>query len=180
MFAKRGNSIIEARLGGADRDLQDGGTFFEREVVLVAKQEDGTAGGRYMVEEGEEGLIRRLAESGVENGELFGGCVVEWLPAASVLEVRESNPGSDAEGPGAEDGGLAQVRELAKNLQRSFLQYVIREGGAGETSDVAMQRRVGVTEKLLQCRPIAGLREKDQKSLVGRRGLRRFGSRVHA
>ena len=180
MFAKRGNSIIEARLGGADRDLQDGGTFFEREVVLVAKQEDGTAGGRYMVEEGEEGLIRRLAESGVENGELFGGCVVEWLPAASVLEVRESNPGSDAKGPGAEDGGLAQEREFAKDLERSLLEDVVDEVGPGETGDITAQRPIGAMEKLLQCAPVAGLREKDQKSLVGRRGLRRFGLRVHA
>jgi hypothetical protein len=48
---------MEPRLGGADRNLQDGGTFFESEVVLIAKQEDGSARGRDVVEEGQEGLV---------------------------------------------------------------------------------------------------------------------------
>jgi hypothetical protein len=29
VFAKGGDSVMEARLGSADRNLQDGGTFFE-------------------------------------------------------------------------------------------------------------------------------------------------------
>ncbi len=52
---------MEARFGGADRDLQDGGTFFEREAVLVVEQEHGPAGGRDSVEECDECLIGGLA-----------------------------------------------------------------------------------------------------------------------
>ncbi len=52
---------METRLGSADRDLQNGSTLLDREVVLVAEQENGSAGGRDMVEQGQEGLIRRLA-----------------------------------------------------------------------------------------------------------------------
>jgi hypothetical protein len=70
---------METRLGGADRNLQDGGTFFECEVVLIPKQQNGPAGGRDMVEEGEEGLVGWLAEAGVESSELFRWCVVKGL-----------------------------------------------------------------------------------------------------
>lgn len=56
---------MKARLGGADRNLQDGGNFFECEVVLIVEQEDGSAGGRDVVEESQEGLVGWLAETGV-------------------------------------------------------------------------------------------------------------------
>ena len=171
---------METRLGGPDRNLQDGGTFFDCEVVLIAEQEDGSACGRDAVEEGQEGLVGRLAETGVEGSEVFSWCVVERLPAAGVFEVRKGNTRSDSEGPGAEDGGLAQELELAEDLERSLLEDVVGEGSADESGDVAAQRRMGVTEKLFQCGPIAGLREKDQQSLVGRRGLLRLSSGVHA
>jgi len=102
------------------------------------------------------------------------------LPTAGVFEVGEGDARSDAEGPGAEDGGLAQMGKLAEDLERSLLEDVVGEGVADETSDVAAQRRIGVTEKLFQCGPFAGLREKDQQGLVGRRGLLRCSSGVHA
>ena len=171
---------MEARLGGPDRNLQDGGTFFDCEVVLIAEQEDGSACGRDAVEEGQEGLVGWLAEKGIEGSEVFRWCVVERLPAAGVFEVREGNTRSDSEGPGAEDSGLAQERELAEDLERSLLEDVVGESGADETGDVAVQRRIGGTEKLFQCSPVPGLREKDQQGLVGRRGLLRLSSGVHA
>jgi len=171
---------MEARLGGADRNLQDGGNFFECEVVLIAEQEDGSAGGRDVVEEGQEGFVGWLAENGVNGGEVFCWYIVKWLPAAGAFEMREGNTRSDPEGPRAEDGGLAQERELAEDLERSLLEDVVGEGDADESGDVAAQWRIGVTEKLFQCGPVAGLREKDQQGLVGRRGLLRLSSGVHA
>ena len=102
------------------------------------------------------------------------------MPAAGVFEMGEGNARSDTESPGAEDGGLAQKRQLAEDLERSFLEDVVSKGGAGEMGDVAAQRRIGVTEKLLQCGPVAGLREKDQQGLVGRRGLLRWSWGLHA
>jgi len=171
---------METGLGGADWNLQDGGTFFECEVVLIAEQEDGSAGGRYVVEEGQEGLVGWLAEAGVEGSEVFRWQVVEGMPEAGMFEMREGDTRSDPEGPCAEDGGLAQERELAEDLERSLLEDVVGEGNAGETGDVAAQRRIGVTEKLFQCGPVAGLREKDQQSLIGRRGLLRLRWGVHA
>ena len=44
MFAKGGDSVVEARLGGADRNIQDDGTFFEGEAMLVVEQQDRSAG----------------------------------------------------------------------------------------------------------------------------------------
>jgi len=44
VFAKGGDSVVEARLGGADRDIRDDGTFFEGEAVLVVEREDRPAG----------------------------------------------------------------------------------------------------------------------------------------
>jgi len=41
---------MESRLGGADRNIQNGGTFFDGEVVLIAEKEHGSAGGRDVVE----------------------------------------------------------------------------------------------------------------------------------
>jgi hypothetical protein len=114
VFAKGGDSVMEARLGGADRNLEDGGTFFEGQVVLVVEKEDGSTGGRDVVEEGEKGLVGRLAEIGVESGEVFRWSVVEGLPAAGAFEMGEGNARGDPEGPGAEDGGLAQERSLRK------------------------------------------------------------------
>src|SRR5580658_4280608 len=108
---------MEARLDGADRNLQDGGTFFERQVVLIAEQKDGSAGGRYVVEEAQEGLVGWLAEAGVEGSEVFKCQVVEGMPAASMFEMREGNTRSNPEDPCAEDGGLAQERELAEDLE---------------------------------------------------------------
>jgi hypothetical protein len=134
---------MEARLGGPDRNLQDGGTFFDCEVVLIAEQEDGSACGRDAVEEGQEGLVGRLAETGVEGSEVFSWCVVERLPAAGVFEVRKGNTRSDSEGPGAEDGGLAQELELAEDLERSLLEDVVGEGSADESGDVAAHGRHG-------------------------------------
>ena len=171
---------MEARLGGADRNLQNGGTFFEREIVLIAEQEDGSAGGRDVIEEGQEGLVGWLAETGVEGSDLFKWCVFERLPATSVFKMREGNTRSDPEGPGTENGGFAQERQLAEDLERSLLEDVVGECRADETGDVAAQRRIGVTEKLFQCGPVAGLREKDQQSLVGRRGLLRLSWGMHA
>ena len=39
--------------------------------------------------------------------------------------MREGNTGSDAEGPGAEDGGLPEEGELAEDLERSLLEDVV-------------------------------------------------------
>ena len=99
---------MEARLGGADRDLQDGGTLFDGEIVLVPEQENGSAGGRDMVEQSQEGLVRRLAETGVKGTEVFRRYVVKRLPATGAFEMRESNTRSDPKGPAAENRGLAQ------------------------------------------------------------------------
>jgi len=171
---------METGLGGADWNLQDGGTFFECEVVLIAEQEDGSAGGRYVVEEGQEGLVGWLAEAGVEGSEVFRWQVVEGMPEAGMFEMREGDTRSDPEGPCAEDGGLAQERELAEDLERSLLEDVVGEVGPGEKADITAQRRISVMEKLLQRAPVAGLREKDQQGLVERRGLLRLSLGGHA
>ena len=93
--------------------------------------------------------------------------------------MREGNTGSDAEGPGAENGGLPEERELAEDLERSLLEDVVGESTADEMGDVTAQRRIGITEKLFQCGPVAVLREKDQESLVGRWVLLRWSSGLH-
>ena len=60
------------------------------------------------------------------------------------------------------------------------MEDVIGESSADETPDVPAQRRIGVTEKLFQRGPVAGLRKKNQQSLVAHRWLLRLRSRVHA
>jgi hypothetical protein len=90
-----------------------------------------------MVEEGQEGLVGWLAQAGIDGIEVFRWCVLEGLPAAGVFEMREGNTRSDPEGPRTEDCGLAQVPELAENLERSLLENVVGEGGADQTGDVA-------------------------------------------
>jgi len=49
---------MEAGLGGSDGNFKDGRGFFERQVVLVAEEQDGSAGGGDEVEEGQEGFVR--------------------------------------------------------------------------------------------------------------------------
>jgi hypothetical protein len=44
--------------------------------VLIVEQENGSAGGRDAVEEGQEGLVGWLAETGLEGSEMFRWCVV--------------------------------------------------------------------------------------------------------
>jgi hypothetical protein len=106
-----------------------------------------------VVEEGQEGLVGRLAEIRVKESKLIKRSAIEGLPAASPLEVREGNAQGDAEGPGTEDGWLAKERELAEDLERSFPEDFVGEVGTGKTGDVAAQRRVGVREELLQGGP---------------------------
>ena len=115
---------------------------------MIVEQEDGSAGGRDVVEEGQEGLVGWLAETGVEGSEVFRWCVVERSPAAGVFEVREGDTRSDSEGPGAEDGWLAQELEVAEDLERSLLEDVVGEGGADKTGDVAAQRCIAITERV--------------------------------
>jgi len=52
--------------------------------------------------------------------------------------------------------------ELAENLERCLLENIVGEGCADEAADVAAQRRIGVTQKLLKCGSVAGLGEQDQ------------------
>jgi len=170
---------MEPRLGGPNGDLEDGGTFFEGEVVLITEQEYGSAGWRDMIKESQEAFVRWLAESWVKRSEVFRWRVVKRLPSTGAFEMRESDTRSDPEGPGAENGGFAQEREFAEDLERCLLEDVVCECGAGEMGDVAAQRRIGVTQKLFQRDPIAGLSEKDQQGLVGCRGLLRLSSGVH-
>jgi len=92
--------------------------------VLVVEKEDGSAGGRDLVEEVEEGGVGRLAEVGVGSEE-FGRSGVEGLPAAGTFEVGEGDTRGDTEGPGAEDGGLAQERQLTEDLEGGFLEDVV-------------------------------------------------------
>ena len=138
------------------------------------EKEDRSARRRYEVEKGQEGLVGWFAENGTEGGEVFRRCVLEGLPPPGVFEVREGDTRSDTECPGTEDGGLTQERELAEDLKRSLLEDIVGKRRTGETGDIAAQWRKGLSEKLFQGGPVAGLGEKDQERLVGRRGLHRL------
>lgn len=164
---------MESGLGRSYGNFKDGGGFFDGEILLVAKKEDGSAGGGDEIEQGEEGFVRQFAEIGVERGEGFGRSGVERLPAAGALEVGEGNAGGDPVNPGAKDGGLAKERQLAKDLKRGLLKDVVGEVDAGEPGDVAAQRRVYVAEELFQRGAVTGLGEKDEDGLVGRLKLLR-------
>ena len=56
--------------------------------MLIVEQEDGSAGGRDVVEEGQEGLVGWLAETGTEGSEMFRWCVVEGLPVCKSRSRR--------------------------------------------------------------------------------------------
>ena len=112
------------------------------------KKQDCSAGGRDVVEEGEEGMVRTLAEIGVRRRRKFGWSGIEGLPAASAFEVGESDTRGDMQGPGAEDGGLAQKWKLAEDLERCLLEDVVGKVGADEAGDVAAQRRMGIAKEL--------------------------------
>jgi hypothetical protein len=107
VFAKGIDSVMEARLGGADRNIQDGGTFFEGKAVLVVEQEDRPAGWRNVVEKVQEDLVGQLGGTRIRRSELFGGQVVEGLPAAGAFEVREGNARGDPEAP--RNGSLRNI-----------------------------------------------------------------------
>ena len=54
------------------------------------EKEDGSAGRRDVVEEGEEGIVGWLAEIGVRRRKEFGWIGVEGLPAAGAFEVEKA------------------------------------------------------------------------------------------
>ena len=93
--------------------------------MLIVKKQDGSAGGRDVVEEGEEGIVGWLAETGVRRRKEFGWSGVEGFPAARAFQVGEGDARGDTEGPGAEDGGLAKKRKLAEDLERGLLEDVV-------------------------------------------------------
>jgi hypothetical protein len=167
---------VESRLCRSDWNFEDGGDFFERKIVLVAEQEDGTAGGRNKIQEGEEGLVRDFAVIGVECGDGFGPGGVEGLPSASAFQVGEGNAGGYAVGPWPKDGWLAQKMKLAKDLDRGLLKDIVGEVKTDEPGDVTTQRSMNVVEELFHRSPVAGLGKKDEQGLVWRLGL----LRVHA
>ena len=109
--------------------------------MLIVEQEDGSAGGRDVIEEREEGFVWWLAEIGVECGETFRRSGVEGLPAAGAFELGEGNTRGYPEGPWAKDGGLAQERKLPEDLERGLLKDVVGEGGADETGGLATPKR---------------------------------------
>ena len=165
---------MEPGLGSSDGNFKDGGGFFERQVLLVAEKEDGSAGGGNEIEEGEEGFVGqagKLGEIGVKCGELFRRGCIEGLPAPSVFELGERDARGDAVGPGTKDGGLAQKRKLAKDLEGGLLKDIVGEVGADEAGDVAAQGCMDVAEELFQRGPVAGLGEKDEEGLIRRLGL---------
>ena len=104
---------MEARLGGADGNLQDGGTFFEGEVVLIVEQEDGPAGGRDAVEKREEGGIGWTAKvgSGSEGSERR---VVEGLPAVGAFEVADGDARGNTESQAWKTAGSRKNGSLRK------------------------------------------------------------------
>jgi hypothetical protein len=55
--------------------------------VLIAEQKDGSARGRYAVEQCQKTLVRWLAKAGVEGSEVFRGKVVERMPSARMFEM---------------------------------------------------------------------------------------------
>jgi hypothetical protein len=169
VFAKGIDSVMEARLGGADRNIQDGGTFFEGKAVLVVEQEDRPAGWRNVVEKVQEDLVGQLGGTRIRRSELFGGQVVEGLPAAGAFEMREGNARGDPEAPRTKDGGFAQEWKLAEYLDRGLLENIVSECDASQPDDVTAQRRVDVMEELFQSGPVAALGKKDKESLVGLR-----------
>jgi hypothetical protein len=177
VIAKGTYSVVEARLGSADWNLQDGSGFFERKVVLIVKKEHGPARGRDVIEEGEEGFVGWLADIGVECGERLRRSGVERLPAAVALELGEGDPRGYSKGPWAKDGGLAKEMKLAEDLQRGLLKDVVCEGRSNKAGDVAAQWRMDITEELFQCGPVAGLGEKNEEGFVGRWKLRRVHDR---
>jgi hypothetical protein len=93
------------------------------------EKEHGSAGGRDMVEESEEGGVGCLAKIGTGTGDRFGWTGVEGLPTAGAFKVGKGYARGDTEGPRAIDGGLTQKRELAKYLNRGLLQDVVGEAG---------------------------------------------------
>lgn len=162
MFAKGTYSVVKARLGSADWNLQDGGSFLKREVVLIVEKKHGPAGGRDVIEQREEGFVSWLAEIGVERGQRFRRSSVERLPEARALELREGDARGYSKGPWAKDGRLAKEMKLAKDLQRGLLKDIVGEGRSNKAGDVAAQRRMNIAEELFQGDPVAGLGEKDE------------------
>ena len=65
------------------------------------KKEDGSAGRRDVVEEGEEGIVGWLAKFRVQRRKELGWSGVKGLPAAGALEVGEGDARGNTEGPGA-------------------------------------------------------------------------------
>ena len=155
-------------LGGADGNLKDGSGFFKREVVLIVEKKDSSTGRRDEVKEGKECFVWQLVDPGVERGERFRGSRFEGLPAAGVFELREGNARGNSESPWAKDSRLAKEGKFAEDLNRSFLVTTVGMGWAGQTDDIAAQRRINLVQELLQGAPVAGLGEQDEEGLAGR------------
>lgn len=143
------------------------------------EKEDGSAGGRDMVEESEESGVGRLAKIGAGADDGFGWTGVEGLPTAGAFKVGKGYARGDTKGPRPKDGGLTQKRELTKDLNRGLLEDVVGEAGTGQAGDVAAQRRIATTEKLFEGSPVACLGEENEESLVASYGLLRIGRGVH-
>src|SRR4051812_35853797 len=61
-LSKDGYAVSEARLGGSNRDLENDRGFFNRQVVLIVKEQHRPAGGRHLVDGGEQPGLQRLRQ----------------------------------------------------------------------------------------------------------------------
>jgi hypothetical protein len=97
----------------------------------------------------------------------------------SALELRERDARGDAQRPCVKNSGFAEIGQLANNLDGCFLENIVGEIGASQTTDITSQRRVNFAEELFQCGPVAGLGEQDENRLAGLLGLFRICHAAH-
>src|SRR5262249_59775106 len=104
-------AVREARLGRSNGNVKSERRLFDRETLLIVKEQHRTAGGRHLLDGLEKAWLQRFGQR--------WGCrqrsdhvQIEALPARFAFQVAEGMAGCKAGGPGTES---CRVGEGAKN-----------------------------------------------------------------
>ena len=132
---------MQARLDGADGNLENGRHFGERHVFLKVKNQDSTTRWRQdgSVEQRTQALIRWSGHWRNEGLQHFLGGFFPPAPSLSAY-VSESRTARNTVGPGAKQQRIVEPTQFSGDGNQDVLQDIIGRRWTNQPEDVAAQR----------------------------------------
>jgi hypothetical protein len=134
---QQSQSIREARLHGAEGDLERFSDFDELETLEIVHAHDDAAGGRETLDSVRQVVESRVRLVGRRIGEIIGGILMQQSVPAIGGRCANGLPRGNAPGPRAEKARIIESTELASDREEDDLENVVGSVGlSGYPADV--------------------------------------------